>query len=1335
MLWLSLSGLPYSGARPQKISNSFSDFHQEIWNTDSGLPQNNVLAIAQGKDGYLWVGTELGLARFDGLQFTIFDKTNTPQLKSNKINALLPDNDGTLWIGTESGGLAHLVQGKFQAFTAKDGLSSGSIRCLLQDSTGDIWIGTGSTGLNRWHEGKLSAFTTGNGLSDNHIQALAQAPDGTIWIGTHNGLSSYRSGAFQNFSTGDGLASNYIRSLLASSAGTLWIGTEGGLSRLADGRFTNSYIKDGLSSNSVSTLALDESGTLWIGTLGGGISRLSGGNLSAYLSRTGLPALDIWSIVRDRRGSLWVGTSGGGLVRIDNQLGLSFYGKDEGLPSNVALPIFQDHEGTVWIGTNGGGLSRFRDGQFQTYTAANGLAGDIVFSLCEDSQGTLWIGTRNGVSTYKNGVFTTFAKKDMLPGIVMALFSGSDGAVWMGTRAGLVRWKDNHFATFTVKDGLSSDVIRTIYEDRKHRLWIGTVGGLNLFANDRFRVFDGHNGLSSNVVMAIHETPDGTLWIGTDGGGLNRFREGHFVSFTSKDGLLDDSIFRILGDGDGGLWMSSNKGLAHIQEAALNDFAAGRRSHIPVLSYDNADGMRTRECNGGFQPAGWRTTDGKLWFPTMKGVAVVDPSKLVPNITQQPTLIEKMIVNQKVLLPGSAAEVPVEGGNLEVHYTAINFRAPSRLNFEYRLLGYQADWVPAQQRRIAYYTNLPPGHYQFQVRASNDDNTWSTSAAVFPITFQPHFYQTLLFDVLCSFGVIGLAAFGHREYTRQLHERERILEQHVHERTAELRKEMAEREFAQREAIRAREAAEQASRVKSEFLANMSHEIRTPMNGILGMTRLTLASGPNPKQQQYLEIIKESADSLLLVIDDILDFSKVEAGKLELHPIPVNVRRIIEAVVKTLALRAEQKQVALSYHIESEVPSVVHLDPLRLRQVILNLLGNALKFTDRGEVMLSVSCDSQMDAKAALHFVVSDTGIGIATENLNSIFEAFSQADSSTTRRYGGTGLGLAICHRLVHLMGGEIWATSELGRGSQFHFTTPADIPECGTPEELLTPEAISHGHSLRTLATVLKGHVLVAEDNPANRMVAKYTLEAAGFLVHDVENGSDALEAVQRMRFDLLLMDCRMPVMDGYVATEKIRQLEGAAALIPIIALTASAFPEDRERAQLAGMNDFIAKPFAEGDLIRKCVFWLGENRASSREDVHDGESNPANVNRADAPSNLGQGNFLEGTHFSPDFLKDMLEVFLQSAPPVFARLQEAVETRDWVQAREAAHWLRGGATRLAGPETQGQLAKLEALLRADSPVVNNSELISLTRSFDKICAEAEKWLAQHRVPASID
>jgi ligand-binding sensor domain-containing protein/signal transduction histidine kinase len=726
---------------------ALSEFNGQVWLTENGLPQNTVHSVTQAKDGYIWLATEEGLARFDGIKFTVFDKQNTPELKSDDIRVLLEDRHGALWVGTADG-LVRLMNGKFTTFTTQDGLPSNIIDTLCEDPAGSLLVVT-TAGVVRFGDHVFTPYATEAEFPKNGIKALFADREGALWIGSADGLARYKDGAVVKYTTHDGLANNSVVSIEQDKDGRLWVGTSNGLSQLESNRFLTYTTHDGLPTNRIISLTVDREGSLWIGT-GGGLSRFANKHFSSFRSGDGLANEIILTIFEDREGSLWLGTESGGLSLLKDK-NFTTYSVKDGLGSDLVKSIYEDRKGNIWIGTNGGGLSLLKDGKLKSYTTADGLSSNVVLALFGDDDGNLWVGTPDGLNRFKDGKFKTFTSADGLANdFVRSVYADHSGNLWIGTRGGLTRLRGERFDIYTTVDGLPNDFVGTIYEDSQGNIWIGTLGGLSKFRDEKFTSYTTRDGLSSDVVISLHEDADGALWIGTSGGGLDRLKQGKFAAYTTRSGLPDDVIFGILEDHQNSLWLSSNKGIFRLNKKELNDFANGTvRSIAPVL-YGPADGMITRECSGGGHPAGWRSADGRLWFSTIKGVAMIDPEKIKLNDQPPPVAIEEIRVDGESIAPSKTIELAPGKSRLDFYYTALSFVAPEKVRFKYRLEGFDSDWVDGGTRRVAYYTNLRPGRYQFRVIAANNDGVWSPTGADFDLYLKPHFYQTYWFYALCA---------------------------------------------------------------------------------------------------------------------------------------------------------------------------------------------------------------------------------------------------------------------------------------------------------------------------------------------------------------------------------------------------------------------------------------------------------------------------------------------------------------------------------------------------------------------------------------------------------
>jgi len=733
-------------------AKKITQYIHDVWTTEQGLPENDVRSVVQTRDGYLWLATEEGLVRFDGVYFKVFDKTNTEAINNNYIKCLFEDSQGILWVGT-LGGLGRFREGKFESYTEKDGLANRIVNVITQDSNGNIWIGTNGGGLNLWRDGKFTVYTTKDGLSHDVVLALYPGRDGTLWIGTARGLDHLDHGRITHPAQPKELTSAGAIALYEDPNRVLWIGSSRGLYSQRGGVFT---LVSAIPRSAVGAIYRDRDGTLYVGTERG-LYRLRQNRAESYSVSDGLIGRAVNSIVEDREGSLWIATFGG-LNRLRDGK-FTVYTTQDGLADNGTSTILQGRNGEIWIGTFGGGLSKFSNGRFETIGQSGGLVSDYIQAMGEAHDGGLWIGTLGGLNHLNDGTITLFGKRHGIPQTaITAVFDDKRRGLWIGTRIGLYRLQNGNVTTFTASEGLSNNEISCIFESSDGNLWVGTFAGLNLFRDGRFVDFPERQALATDFVTQVGEEPAGTLWISTQTSGIKRIRDGKVIAIGSKDGLPLDTVWTTLFDSSGYVWISSDKGIFRIPVAEIEDFGAGKIHSVHPVIYNTADGMKSSECNGG-KPAGWRTSDGKLWFPTTQGVAVIDPKNIRVNVLPPPVYIDEVLMKGERVAREQAAHLAAGSRDLEFHYTALSLLVPDRVRFKYKLEGYDRNWVDAGARRTAYYSSLPPGQYTFRVIAANNDGVWNDAGAAYSFTLKPRFYQTFWF-YLPSALAVGLLVWG-----------------------------------------------------------------------------------------------------------------------------------------------------------------------------------------------------------------------------------------------------------------------------------------------------------------------------------------------------------------------------------------------------------------------------------------------------------------------------------------------------------------------------------------------------------------------------------------------
>ena len=874
----------------------------KVWAASEGLPSTKVYALIQSHDGYIWLGTEMGLARFNGLKFTVFTRKSHPEMVNDDCRALAEDNEGAIWIGT-TGGLLRYREQRFTRFTTQDGLYPSYIHAICPSRSGGVWIATGA-GLNRYQDGKLTRIVLRNESKQySIISTLLEDEAGLLWVGGAQGLLRFDPSTRDlSLYPSPDLTGTSISALSRDSKAQLWAiagfslyqFSNGGWQLMSPGTPANRYFN---------FIVHDPEGGVWTSPGSDGLNRLFKGQVTRNTPEEWPQSFTVFGMIADREGNLWMATTGG-FTRFSSR-SIQVYSTHSGLSNPNVTSVFEDREGTLWVGSEGG-LSRFqRDAAavvevqswplridnftipdpgskfFLNYAETDGLIKNPVRALAQDDTGTLWVGTIRGVSLFRDGKFSRFPLPGELSGNkIHVIAKTADGAMWLGSELGLHCWRNERLITLTQSSGLAHNHIRALHAAHNGSLWVGTFGGgvsrltwkpsaaaevakvgqasrlpserhdaskavslalstragetptllsdqttaqkkgaVEVFddpASPQVTNFTSRDGLSSDTVWVFHEEADGTLWIGTDHG-LNRFKDGRFSVFTMQQGLPDDIVNSILEDDTGNLWIGCERGIYRISKQFLNDLAAQRTKSVEPVLYDRGDGMDTEDTNGQkSQPAAFRTRDGRLWFATVAGVAVINPHNLPQNKVPPPVVIEQVVADHEVvfdnanapvaaavrrrngdssqssvvsgqsgrhrttdhgqLTPASKSQIalpPGGGRSMEFHFTANSLTAPHKNRFKFRLEGHEKEWNDAGTRRTAHYTALGPGTYGFHVIACNNQNVWNTTGARFAFSIAPFFYQTWKFRGLCllaSVLLVGLVIWREKKILRLRHQ-------------------------------------------------------------------------------------------------------------------------------------------------------------------------------------------------------------------------------------------------------------------------------------------------------------------------------------------------------------------------------------------------------------------------------------------------------------------------------------------------------------------------------------------------------------------------------------
>lgn len=964
----------------------WAQYRFDHWTADNGLPQNSVRDIVQTRDGYLWLTTFDGLVRFDGVRFTVFNKSNSPGIVTNRFLHLYEDAKGDLWASAEGGIITRLHAGVFTTYGREHGLAGDTLVLVGGDGQGRLLTAAGEH-LLRWAEGRFEPADDSR-MAGPPSEALERGHH-LPFYSNHKDISiGFLEGRWQRWMP----TVRIIGRPRQDQAGRIWFGSVEGVQQFSNGTLIPAdRLGKGISRQPsilveghqpLQALSTASDGSLWLSEIETGrselVSRQPPEGCRDVAEKSG--RMDIFVVYGDREDNLWIGTFDSGLFRVRKQA-LRTLGKAEGLPENEVYPLLEDRAGTVWVGTQNSGAYRLEAGRFNLVDKQT--TARVSTSLFEDRAGGIWVNGRLRFEKGRGVPGLHPATQQAEIGEIWTMHEEPDGTLWIGTDKGVLRYRNGTVTPLTVKDGLAGDDTKVIIEDGQGGLWLGSYGGLTHYKDGRFQRWTEKDGLPGNTVRALYQDREGALWIGTYDSGLGRFKDGKFTRYTLRDGLFDNGVFQFLEDDYGWCWMSSNRGLYRVRKQELVEFAEGRRGTITSIAYGKGDGMQSVECNGGRWPAGFKARDGRLWFPTMGGIVVVDPAKLSTNNQPPSVVIETMHINNEAVAvdlgnalgrnPATAVEIRPGQENFEIAYTALSFINSENIRFKYKLEGLDEAWVDTGTRRTAYFSHVAPGTYTFKVIAANSDGIWNMEGQRLRIVVRPPFYRTWWFVTLSVMSVMGAVFAAYKYRIRQV---ERL--------------QVAQQAFA-RQLIESQEAE------RKRIAAELHDSLGQHLSVINNLALLWLHQHADDDGEPMRKISATTMQAIREVKEISYNLRPHQLGR-------IGLTKAIEALLKKAEQASGIRFVAALDDLRGALPPETDINFYRIVQECVN---NILKHSEATEATVTIRREADR-----LRLTIRDNGKGF-------------------TPGGEGSGFGLLGIRERAQLLGGQAVIQSAPGQGT----------------------------------------------------------------------------------------------------------------------------------------------------------------------------------------------------------------------------------------------------------------------------------------------------------------